>query len=282
MRYRVTAALIGLQVPPPGRNVMTPSRFALAIVPLLASSIGAQMPASFEVASIKRNLSTDAGGGSLILPEGKFTASNVPLVLLLDVAYGIPPERVVGGPSWTRTDRYNVDARVGGKLDPDDLPRFMQNLLRDRFKLKARVEKRDTDVYALVVARSSGGLGPAVRPATFDCTNMETAKKGLATVSADGIPGCGERRSAGRFLTGGITLDSLVDVLTRASGRPVINRTNIDGRFDLRLEWAAEPRSPDRVSIFTALQEQLGLRLESQRMPMDTLVIDDVQRPTEN
>ena len=261
---------------------MIRARFAFLIVPLLASSPGAQAPASFEVVSIKRSLSTDAGGGSLILPDGRFTASNVPLVLLLDVAYGIPPERVVGGPSWARTDRYNVEARVEGKVDPDDLPGCVQNLLRDRFKLKARVEKRDTEVYALLLAKSGGVLGPAVRPATFDCTNMESAKKGLATVSPDGIPGCGARRSDGRFLAGGITLDSLLDVLTTASGRPVINRTNIDGRFDLRLEWAAEPNSPDRVSIFTALQEQLGLRLESQRVPMDTLVIDDVQRPTEN
>ena len=240
----------------------------------------AQAPATFDVVSIKRSLTTESGGGSVMLP-GRFIATSVPLILLLDVAYRIPPERIVGGPGWIRTERYNIEARVGN-VSPDETPQMVQAMLRDRFQLKAHVEQRDAPVYALVLANADGRLGPGLRPAAFNCSDMQIAKKGLATVSADGIPGCGDRRAPGRFLGGDLPLSALEDVLAPVSGRPVVNRTNIGGRFDIKLEWTPEPGAPNGVSIFTAVREQLGLKLEGQIVPLDVLVIDSVQRPTEN
>ena len=244
-------------------------------------SLSAQKPEAFDVVSIRQSRSADGGGGSLLLPGGRYTASNVPVIVLLDAAYGIPPERVVGGPAWIRSDRYNIEARADGAVTPDDTARLVRRMLRDRFQLKARVEQRETDVFVLLAAKP-GALGSGARPAAFDCTNMESAKKGLAAMSPDGIPGCGDRRAPGRYRAGGVTLESLADVLTPALGRPVLNRTNITSRFDLVLDWAPQPGTPDEVSLVTALREQLGLRLERQRVPMDTLVIEQIERPVEN
>ena len=241
----------------------------------------AQGASAFEVVSIKRSLSTDTAGGSLILPDGRYTATNVPLILLLDVAYRTAPERIIGGPAWIRSDRYNVEARARPNTSPDDIGPMLQSVLRERFQLKAQLEKRDTPVYALVLRNVGGPAGPGIRPATFNCDDMQSAKRGLATLSADGVPGCGDRRAPGRWLAGGVSLAALEDVLAPVVGRPVVDRTNSDRRFDIRLEWTRDVGA-DGVSIFTALREQLGLQLESRSLPLDVLVIESVQRPTEN
>lgn len=253
----------------------------LVAVVVLIADVAAQTPPTFEVVSIKRSLSTDTFGGSLLLPDGRYTATNVPLILLLDAAFRIPPERIIGGPAWIRSDRYNVEARAQPKTSPDATGPMLQSVLRDRFQLRARVEKRDTPVYVLVVARAGGPAGPGIRPAAFDCDDMQSAKKGLATLSTDGIPGCGDRRAPGRWLAGGVSLAALEDVLAPAVGRPVVNQTNNERRFDIRLEWTPEVAA-DGLSIFTALREQLGLQLESRSLPLEVLVIDSVQRPTED
>jgi uncharacterized protein (TIGR03435 family) len=153
---------------------------------------------------------------------------------------------------------------------------LLQVVLRDRFALRVRQESRQFDVYALVLARQDGKLGPGLRP-NIDCT--DEARKRLLRLKP-GETACGTiRMSAGRISAKGIELLRRGGYL--GSGRPVFERTGLKGYFDLDLEWAPNP-TDDGPSLFTAVQDQLGLKLEPTTAPLDVLVIEHAERPTQN
>jgi len=242
---------------------------------------------TFEVVSIKRNTSGDTrsmmdGSG------GRYTATNITLRFLIKSAYRILDEQLAGGPRWMDTDRFDVVASRGG-APPDQVPAMLRAMLEQRFNLKAHHEMRDMPMYSLVLARTDGTLGPRVTSA--DCTGRPN-DVGISVTPRDAVLPCNTRFAApGRLRAGGIGMRDLAVFLTPMAGRIVLDRTGLAGAYDLEMTWMAEqPRAgddlpapdPNGASFFTALQEQLGLKLTGGRGPVDVLVIDGVSQPTDN
>ena len=229
-------------------------------VAVLALHVRAQTP-SFEVASIKRNLSGDRRSGSRTTPGGRLAVTNEPLREIIQGAYGQNDLLVVGGPGWIDSDRWDISAvgRGGNADEPTRL--MMQSLLADRFKLVAHLEKRDQPIFALVLARSDRRLGPNIHPSLAECKTDAR---------------CGTQSSNGVITSVAVTMTDLARSLYRPSERRVIDKTGLTGRFDFEMKWI------EGESVFTALQEQLGLKLESQRAPVDVVVVDSVERAVED
>jgi uncharacterized protein (TIGR03435 family) len=179
---------------------------------------------------------------------------------------------------------------------------MLRNLLADRFKLVVHTEMRETAVYALVLARSDGRLGPQLRRSTVDCAALLASfkeKKETPPNTINGRPSCGTQTRAGTMMTTATTMADFVRNLAPMAGRPIVDRSGLTGPFDIDLTWAPEQQpfdsaqgrgapgttpapDSDRPSLVTAVQEQLGLKLDSQRLPFETLVIDSAERPTED
>jgi uncharacterized protein (TIGR03435 family) len=258
------------------------ARIPAAILFLAVSLVPAQTPyvsMEFEVASIKRNVS---GSRPWLAPpkDGRFDATSVTVKMLIGVGWGI---KITGGPTWIGTEGYDVLAK-GPKPDisNDDFGIMMQNLLKDRFALRVHTEKRDAPVYALLPAKR-GMILPDAKPEpciTFKITHG-------AKAAVDPQAGCGAMNVTPEFMSNDrISMAWFAGVLGTMLGHPVIDKTGFAGSFKLRLEFA--PLTPvgdvdsTNPSIFTALDEQLGLKLESRKGTEEVLVIDRVERPSEN
>ena len=270
---------------------------AIALVaPLLAQSV--PLP-SFEVASVKPTsagppiVGVWGGAGLRFTPGGAFEANNVTLGSIIRFAYGLRDFQTVGAPGWVDTDRFDIQARGPQGAVESDAPRRLQSLLAERFALKVRRETRNAQMYALVLARANGSLGPRLRPSQVESPGG-LGDGGQCT--PPGPPGPFNMRLCG------VTMARLVDLyLPMYAGRRVVDRTGLTGGFDLAIYFdnrpipgvgpggglgrtppGADPTPDDAVSIFTALEEQLGLKLESKTAPVEVLVIDHVERPTPN
>jgi uncharacterized protein (TIGR03435 family) len=269
----------------------------------------AQAPAAtptFEVASVKPNRS---GDGRIMLglqPGGRFTATNVTLGVLIRNAYRVQDFQIVGGPGWLSSDRFDIVAKAEGDPPQDEIQLMMRALLADRFKLAVHNEERELPIYALALARPDGKPGPKLRPSTTDCEALRARGRGAAPPPGpppgppSGPPGgpmnCGMRMAPGNFVAGGMPLAQLATTLSQIVGRVVQDRTGLSGQFDFELSFTPEqmpqgpppgangpplpPIDPNGPSLFTALQEQLGLKLESTKGSVDVLVIDRVEPPT--
>lgn len=240
----------------------------------------------FEAASVKPNTSADAGMNNRFSP-GRFSYVNTPLSVLISLAYGMNADRVLGVPDWARTAKFDITATYNPELRQYQ-SQMLQRLLEERFALQVHREKRELPVYEAVIARADGQLGPAMRAATLDCSPSNTANRVL----------CGTRIATGLVQGKSVNWRVVLDQLPSEVGRPVIDRTGLTGMFEVTLEWTPDPAampSPDAaaraaaaaaaagdraVTIFTALQEQLGIRLQPARAPLDVLVVDRVERPT--
>ena len=251
---------------------------------------------SFEVATIKPG-QPGATGIRAFGPKGvdRFLAMNVTVKDLIDFAYTIDDDRqVVGLPGWMNSKRYDIDAKVGDAevaamsklphLRMMDPYRFMQqSLLADRFKLKVHFETRELPIYALVVAKG----GPKLKATTMDPANpAETVKPRFL------------RLGAGRAAAAGATMGMLAEVLERqpeagnppgGRGRMVVDKTNLSGLYDWTLHWtpwqdlsSGESSDSNGPALFTALQEQLGLKLEPAKGQVEVVVIDHIEFPSEN
>jgi uncharacterized protein (TIGR03435 family) len=207
-------------------------------------------------------------------PGGRFAATNTPVFWLVASAYSLSsgalrPSQIVSAPAWLDSEHYDI---IGKPADPGDTTTFektrllLRSLLEERFKLRAHHEQRQMAIYALV---RNGALGPRFKASVLDC----------ATPSSRCGFGGGP---AGQVKANAITMDLLAQLLGNATDRVVVDRTGLDGRFDVDLEWSPDQAATDKPSIFTAVQEQLGLKLESSRGPVDVVVIDHVERPTED
>ena len=266
---------------------------------MLALSLGtavvlAQAAPSFEVAVIRENTSGASGGSTRIQPGGRWIATNISLASLITIAHGLNnDDRVLNVPDWTRRTRYDINAVGTPGFANEDVPPAMRALLRERFGMLAHVEQRELPVYYLTVLRTDGRLGPAMTPATGNCrelaalraTNPAAANAAAANAPASRIP-CGIRYSNGGTLieAGGISAGDLAIIVSGPAGRAVIDKTGLGGVYDVQLRHSGpDPAAAaDAVSIFTAVQEQLGLRLENITAPLDVIVVDSVARPTPN
>jgi uncharacterized protein (TIGR03435 family) len=265
--------------------------------------------AAFEVASVKPNKSGD-GPVQIGMQLTRFTAVNVPLRQLIVFAYGVQPYQVDGGPGWLTTERFDITARipdrfanVGGRLgEIGPINYMMQKLLADRFKLVVERSSKEAQVYELRLARADGKLGAALTRSTVDCAALlAQARAGGPPPSprADGAQPCGLMMGPANFAGGSMPIAQLAKALSGRVGRPVIDKTGLTGGYDFSLTFAPEfggpgggapptpppgapplpPIDPNAPNLFTALQEQLGLKLESARGPVDTIVIKSVEMP---
>ena len=251
---------------------------------------------AFDSVSVKRNRS----GETRIrfeMPPGSLTAINVPLRFVIRQAYRVPEARILGGPPWLDADRFDIVARApadAGKTS-DELRAMLRIALADRFGLRLHMEDREMPVYSLRVARSDGTLGANLRPSKADCT-------GQGPRMAAGRVTCGilvsQAPASASLRGGGTTIAEFVRLLGDFLDRPILNETALAGTFDLELQFAAvrsampgavvpgglDPAAGgnDVPAVFTAIQEQLGLKLEPQRGVAEVLVIDRVAEPSEN
>ena len=258
---------------------------------------------SFEVASIKSNKSGDGRVMLGLQPGGRFTATNVPLRLLIQNAYRVQGFQVVGAPDWIQSERFDIAAKAEGDPTQEQVQQMVRALLADRFKLQVHRETREMPIYALVTARSDGKLGEKLKPSTTDCAALRARGGGAAPLPAPGAPmQCGMRMGPGNILAGGMPMSQLAMSLSNMVGRIVVDRTGLTGSYDFELTYTPEQMAqgglagrggaapgggvpaidPNGPSMYTAIQEQLGLKLDSQRGPVETLVIDRVERPTED
>lgn len=275
----------------------------ILIAVLAGATLGAQAP-SFEVASVKPNVSNLTSSSTDDRPPGSYTVVNMALRRIITIAYRLHPvldrERVIG-PAWIDTARFDISARAPANTPVEQNPDMLLQLLRERFKLAARVEMREAAIYALVPARTDGRLGPQLTPSSLDCSKKEnfiSSGFGVGGVAPDTAtpqkPQCGmisTRDANGAVIRGGgRSMADLAKNLIGRVDRPVIDRTGLAGAYDLVLAFTPEGMTPrtdpaagptlDGTSLFTALQEQLGLKLEAQRGPVEYVVIDRIERPT--
>lgn len=255
------------------RNITRLAMISWLILP--RSYVHAQRPPEeFEVASIKPS-SPDSGTETRRYPGGRFTATGVTLKALIQRAWDVKSFQVVGGPAWVNSQRYDVNAKaaIDGNLSGGQLMPLIQALLAERFHLRIHREIRELPIYSLAV----GKTGPRLQATTAATGPTWTKTPGLLT---------GQKISMEMFAT---------DLLETVLDRVVTDHTGIKGEFDVRLTWAPvdidmkandaySPVSaiPDGASIFTAIQEQLGLKLESTRGPVEILVIESAEKPLEN
>ncbi len=281
---------------------------ALATVTVLAQTTPSSERPKFEVASVRPNTSGDNKVGIDIQPGGRATAVNVPLAMIIRNAYRLQEFQLVGAPDWISTERYDITAKAdrefpppmpGGELSPAQL--MFQSLLEERFKLAVHRETRELPVYALLVARTDGKLGPQLKPSTLDCAAFNAARR-AGTAPEPPKPGapplCNIRIGFGQLTGTGFPLSNLASSIVQFVQRSVVDRTGLSGAYDFELKWTPDqlpPRpgmpadqpfrmngveiDPNGPSIFTAVQEQLGLKLDAQRGPVEVLVIDHVERP---
>ena len=254
--------------------------FALLVMPLHAQSPSQTVPA-FEVASVKLNLSGDRGLSIAPPVGGRFKATNVPLGRLIETAYEVEAFQVSGGPKWLATERYDIDAETPGNASLAEMRRMLQSLLADRFKLAITRETQTVPVYALTIAKGGQKLSP---PSDPGCKPPPAGS-------------CGGIRITNRTNVTGenASTQQIARVLTVVTGRRVVDKTDLPGVFNFKLQWTADENrvgepvdveapaaEPGGTSIFAALQEQLGFRLVSEKDPIEVLVITHIEKPTEN
>jgi uncharacterized protein (TIGR03435 family) len=275
----------------------------VAVVALGSVGMAAQdaVQPKFEVASIKENKSGNDGGQTSGVNVGHYTATNIPLYFLVLTSYQLLDHQLAGMPEWTRSTAYDISAGYPPELRPDQsqLRGMVRALLEDRFHLVAHHEMRQLDAYALTLARKDRKLGPQMSASNTDCARW--LAEGRPQIGAGGVsaiaPG-GKRPEClilasrrGTLTAGSKSMLELAVTLQSFVGRPVIDRTGLAGVFNMDMQWTPSPADASAptgagaatdvgASLFTALQEQLGLKLESTKASFDVLVIDRIERPT--
>ena len=243
----------------------------------------AQSPApgpTFEVASVKPNNSGASNSLSNVRPGGRYTATNVALRLLIREAYNLRDAQLIDAPPWTMAEHFDIAAKAAGETEYKEILLMLQSLLAERFRLTVHKDTRELPIYALVVARSDGKLGPQLVQAPFDCTdpaNKQAAEKVAAQCGTSVNTSSVSAKLQGNF----IPLSQLATVLSGFAGRIVLDRTGLADAFNVTLAWTPnQTADTSGASLFTAVQEQLGLKLEPSRGPVDVIVVDRVERPT--
>ena len=281
-----------------------------ACTAVAAIGLRAQSPAAarFDVSSVKENRLAEGARGAGFQAGGRFRARNMTVRGIVAMAYGTPQPlplfRVVGGPGWLDTDRYDIDAVPPADVAPTLTPPWppqgqamLRALLADRFKLAARQQTRDLPAYELVLANADRRLGPQLRPSDgADCVDPKTAAATPATPGRPAPIACGgfQTTPPERLSARNLTMDDLARFISlNVVERPVINRTDLTGRYSMDFDYtrgvsvplsaataAPDAAAPAGTSIFTSLPEQLGLRLRAITTPLEVVVIEAIDRPT--
>lgn len=301
--------------------------FRAALLIAATGHLFAQEPTplpTFEVASVKPNTSAAMGPPMMLTPKGdRFVATNVPLIALLSMAYGLRAYQLMDQPQWLMTERFDIQAKTApgvplmnpqatqqpfmGAMDPPQpFMLMLRGLLAERFGLKAHTETRELPIYSLVKARADGKLGPKLKPSTVDCAAIvrQARESNTPIPVPSGPPRPGDPPSCfafggfGRLVNASMPMATLVMILEGTTGRRVQDRTGLDGTFEVDLTWTPEqilqladagrPQvridgvtiDPNGPSLFTAIQEQLGLKLEPAKGPVEVFIIDSISRPT--
>ncbi|HKH74434.1 MAG TPA: TIGR03435 family protein [Vicinamibacterales bacterium] len=317
------------------KNTFVAAFAAAAIIVVLNAQDIAPVP---YVASVKKNVG--GIGAQMRIAPAMISANGVPVRLLMRQAYGqLQDFQLIGGPPWISSDRFDIEAKIegGGPMSPQVIQSVLRQILEERFALKVHREQRELPIYALVLARSDGRLGPNLTPSSPECTTLMTSRgrgpapdrggpgpdgRGAVMVSRgvapdgrggpgraggppppldfDAPPVCGQRGGGfGRMRAGGTTMEQFATFISGTAQRVVIDKTGLTGYYDIALTYtptgdqlpqgapppgapAPPPIDPDGPSFFTAIQEQLGLKLDNQRGPVEVVVVDSIQQPTEN
>jgi uncharacterized protein (TIGR03435 family) len=259
------------------RCVAVALTFAIAILPLISGQSGGALPKpAFDVVSVKPNHSGAYWFtvNSMKDKVGRFAATNISLKGLVTLAYEQDEARILGGPAWLESERYDMEAKVEGQPSGQELLLMLQSLLADRFQLKIHREDREAAQYSLVSERNGPKFGPQ-----FARVENRHCEPDAAPAS-----GCrGLRFSPGSITAENVPVSELARALTAVAGNIVVDRTGLDGRYDFKVEWTRS-KDVDSVadSVRAALRDQLGLRLEPRKGPVEMLVIDGAQKPAEN
>lgn len=275
---------------------------AIILIGVLSTVVTAQKDAlRFEVASVKPS-KPDPQKPPIVLPPvgGRFLATNTPLRLLIRIAYGIEEFQISGGPSWIDSSTFEITAKIPDGT-PDTLSSvtpMLRTLLAERFKLQTHTERKEQPIYVLTFARDDEQLGPNLKPSTADCSNAaEEMRKRVAAVASGrivAIPNPGDTvpcaavgdTSGGGFglRANGQPLAALIQFLMPITERVVADKTGLTGLYDWVLRYDPGVPQPSRTNqnpdLFTALREQLGLKLEQARAPVEVLIIDSVDQPS--
>lgn len=276
---------------------MTRTLLAITLTFLATSPARTQDVPAFEAASIKESRDRS------VMPYApdRFSRSSITLSLLLVYAYQLSEFQVEGGPDWVRTRRFDIDAKADRFRTADEMRLMVRRLLADRFNLKVHLETKERSRYALVRARSDKRLGPRLKRSAIDCPAI-VAARGADYRPPSGPPQPGDpprcaimaRLGGGSrtLLLEGQPMPAIAKLLQPLAARVIVDKTGLPGTFDVELETEiqelsdippgilGEPR--EGLSLSTALREQLGLKLESERGPVDVLVIDTIEPPTPN
>ena len=274
------------------------------LVSLFPSLTHAQTPGlQFDVVSIKRNTSATPGGGARTLPDGTNVLVNQPIRSIILGASPVQTREVEGLPDWVTTERYDITlkpppggANRASQAGAAERRQMMQAMFADRMKLVAHVEQRERDVYSLVLARADGKLGPELKPSTLDCSppargTPPPPPPAPPSGPKDMLTRCGMMMSGNRIVSGGMPLNNLAQSLYGFVGGEVENHTDLAGFYSVDLTFAprlglapanANLPGDDAPDIFTAVQEQLGLKLVHGKKMMPVFVVDHIERPTEN
>lgn len=296
---RMRRAMAGLHAPKLTR-LRAACTVAMCAVALVAFSGGRLARAQvttprFEVATIKPS-APDAVGLRFMIPNsGRLSVGHATLVDMIRFAYGEglgSNLEITGGPDWISKDHFDVEAQAEGTPAPGEYRLYLRSLMEERFALKVHTETKEADVYAMVLVRDDGQLGPKVKPWDGTCDGNEPQP----AQPNSKVPRCLAVFRPPGLVMSGASMATVADVLSTGFvdlGRPVVDRTGIGGEFDMEFEFEFQRIGPDGQpvpatepyegpSIFTALQEQLGLKLESARGTRDVLVVDQAEPPTEN
>jgi uncharacterized protein (TIGR03435 family) len=259
--------------------------------PVAASLVGnptSSKPLTYEVVSIKENIDGTNNVSMNSFPGG-IKLCGVRLIDLVRSAYGLyysNDDQIQGLPAWAHSKHFNIEARVGdddlaayGKLDRKGNDAMLQGILADRFKMTAHRVTNEEPVYALLIGKHGSKL------VQFDLNAPSTNGRFIDGCKGGGCMSWGN----GHLEAKGIAMEALVNFLTQETERTVIDKTGLSGKYDLTLDWTStrhgqppDPSSNAPPEIFTAVQEQLGLKLESQKGPVDGVIIDHVEEPSPN
>ena len=271
---------------------------SIALAQSLPAPPGPNAP-RFEVASVKRNMTDPTKGaqGRLGVETGRFISIGWPLRYVIAMAYGARSFQIVGAPAWIDRDFLDINAKAPDNTPAAEILPMVRGLLADRFQLRAHLEKREMPIYALVVVQV-GRLGPGMKPATGNCAQVRADGKSLRARPGE-FAVCASRLTASpangmlvlEMAEGGISVPAFIKNASSYVDRLVIDRTGLTGDFDFLLKFeppgallstsANVAPSLDGAPPFPeAIRQQLGLSLQSERAPVDVLVIDSVEPPT--
>jgi uncharacterized protein (TIGR03435 family) len=285
---------------------------ALGLLPAVVLAQIESRPA-FDVVSIKPNRTNQGIPAITAQPGGRVLAGNVVIQQVILVAYGLEDVQLVNAPAWTASERFAIEARTSDAASTDTIRLMLRTMLAERLGFVAHTERRDLPMFALTMARPDKRLGPKLRPSGPDCALIRPPE-GVPMPPPPPPPPAGNPRGQTRLIMPtdeplrrrcgsmlfpgwlsmrGATMKELARPLSQLTSRPVVDETGLTGEFDLDMYFQPEglrgaligappPSLADAPALGTALQDDLGLRLEPRRGPVDVLVVDKIDRPTEN